>query len=104
MINHLTDKNLGEFISNNEKAVIIFSAPWCQPCKALTPIIIELSADNEDVSFGKINIEENEGSVDLYNIRSVPTVLYFKNNNLITTTVGGLPKFKIQKSLDLINS
>jgi thioredoxin 1 len=99
MITNLTDDTLKDFIANNTNAVIIFSAPWCQPCKILTPVLSSLSEINHSVAFGKVNIEECDRATTEYSIRSVPTVLYLKNGNLLDSSIGNIPKHKIQEKI-----
>lgn len=80
----ITDENFNEVLNSNECTVVDFSAAWCGPCKALAPIVDELSGEYDGrVAVGKIDIEESPEATENYGIRSVPTILFFKNGELV---------------------
>lgn len=93
----LTDNNFAEVIESNELPVIVdFAAEWCAPCRKLTPILEELSVElKEKAVIAKFNIEENPKTPSQFAIRSIPTILIFKNGKKIDEKVGSLPKEKL---------
>ena len=85
-MNNITDNEFQESIK--EGIVLIdFWAPWCQPCKMLGPILEKVSKSS-DAKIFKINIDENKGTAVEYGIRSIPTMLFFKDGNLAETMTG----------------
>ena len=73
--------------------IVDFWAEWCGPCKMLTPILEELSQElKEEVSIIKVNLDENQELAMKYSIRSIPSLLLFKEGDLIDTKIGLLPK------------
>jgi thioredoxin 1 len=83
----ITDSNLEE-LTQTGLSVVDFWAPWCGPCRMLAPVIDSLSENNEDVTIGKINVDENQDSAVKYGIRGIPAVLFFKDGELVDRLVG----------------
>lgn len=93
------DNFIGE-VKNSDKVVIVdFFANWCGPCKMLTPILEELSDSMEDVEFAKVDIDQSLDIAREYNISSVPTMMIFKNGEVVDTIVGFVPKASIESKL-----
>ena len=81
-----------------------FWAPWCRPCKLMSPILDEIEAEYKDLEIVKINVDEDAGMVNNYNITSVPTYILVKDNGEIISFVNGaMPKYKFIKELGLDN-
>ncbi len=79
-----TDANVKEIIASGEPVVVDFWATWCGPCMRLAPVIDELSSEYEGrVKIGKYNIEEENELSTEYRIMSIPTILFFKNGELV---------------------
>ena len=102
MVEDVTDGNFEEFIRSNDVAVIDCWAAWCGPCRMLSPVIEELSREQKDVAFGKLNVDENRATPMKYGIMSIPTLLYFKDGQLVDKTIGALPKRSIEGRLEKI--
>ena len=69
-----------------------FTAPWCAPCRMLAPVILEIEKEHPEVEFTVVDVDATPETAQLYNIRSVPTVMLFKNDEVATTLVGAHPK------------
>ena len=94
-VQELTDNNFTQEVSK-KNAIVKFSAPWCAPCKQLLPILEDVSEEFSDsFNFFKINIDETQKTATQHQIRSVPTLLIFKNGKVVDRQIGSLPKTKI---------
>ena len=86
----ITDANFAETLNTDKVVVVDFWATWCGPCRALAPV----------VEVGKCNIAENEDAPAQYRIRSIPTLLFFKDGQVVDRIVGAAPKSEIAAKID----
>lgn len=102
MIKEVNDKNFDVEITNSDSIVVVdFWAPWCGPCKMLTPVIEELSKEMGDkVKFVKVNVDENPVISSKYRIASIPTVVVFSKDEVKETMVGFRPKADLKKIIE----
>lgn len=97
----ITKGNFKELIKNNEGlALIDFWATWCGPCQMQAPIIEELSNELDNVTIGKVNVDEQQELAAEYEISSIPTIMLFKNGKPIDTLVGYQAKENLVKLIE----
>ena len=96
MANVVNSQQFNELKAQDTLLVADFSATWCGPCKKLSPTLDEVSEElGEQVNIVKVDVDESEDLAMDYGIRSVPTVLFFKNGQQVDKFVGALPKSEI---------
>jgi thioredoxin 1 len=96
----INDSIFDTTIKNHEFVVIDCWAPWCGPCRMLAPIIDELAeAYKGKIVFAKLNTDENQDTAAKYGIMSIPTLLLFKNGQLIDRIVGAMPRADLDAKL-----
>ncbi|MDP2388445.1 MAG: thioredoxin [Bacteroidota bacterium] len=98
----ITDSNFEELVLKSDKPVLVdFWAEWCGPCRMVGPIVEELSKDYEGkVVVGKVNVDHNSNISANYGIRNIPTILIFKNGEIVDKQVGAVPKNILAGKLD----
>lgn len=93
MVTELTDTTIDEFVKNNRVAAIDCWAPWCGPCRRMGPIVEEAAADLAGrAGVAKLNVDDNQKTSLKYGIRSIPTVLLFRDGALVDTHIGLIMK------------
>jgi len=96
----ITDESFKELIAGSKPVVVDFWAEWCGPCKMIGPTIEELAHEYEDRAIiGKMNVDENDDTPGEYGIRNIPTILFFKNGELVDKHVGAAPKSLLEKKI-----
>lgn len=97
-----TDANFEAEVLKSELPVLVdFWAPWCGPCRMIAPSVEALAAEYAGkAKIGKLNTDENEDVSAKFGIRSIPTLLVFKNGEVVNQLVGALPKEKIAEQLN----
>ena len=93
------DDNFNAIITSNKLVVVDFFATWCGPCRALSPYIDELSANNHHILFAKANIDETQDIANELDVKSLPCVVIFKNGKEINRVVG-FNKQKLQAIIE----
>ena len=96
----LTEENFAQSINDRAFAVVDFWAPWCAPCRAFAPVFAAASARHPDVLFAKVNTEEAQAIGAHFNIRSIPTLMIFRDNVIVFAEAGALPASALDQVLD----
>jgi thioredoxin 1 len=101
MIN-LSENNFKEEVLNSQEVVLVdFWAPWCGPCRMVGPILEKIAREKTGkVKIVKVNVDENPGLSSNFNVMSIPTLIIFKNGQLVDQFVGALPQAAIEKKLE----
>jgi thioredoxin 1 len=87
----LTKDNLNEVIDNNSIVIVDFGAEWCGPCKSFAPTFGAAAEDHKDIVFAKVNTEEQQELGSMFQIRSIPTLMVFKEQIVVFSQAGALP-------------
>lgn len=103
MAQQITDAGFKELVKGNKPLMIDFWAEWCGPCRMIAPVVEKLALEYEgQVIIGKINVDENAELTDEFGIRSVPTILFFKNGELVDKHVGAASRAALEEKLKRI--
>jgi thioredoxin 1 len=102
----LTDTNFSETLETSEVPIMVdFWAPWCGPCRLIAPIVEELAHDYEGkIRVGKVNIDDNPGVASQFNIRAIPTVLFFKGGQVVDVVRAAVPKDHLKQKIESVLS
>jgi len=93
----ITKENLQDTIANNEIVIIDFWAPWCGPCKSFAPVYDAVSEKHDDVIFAKVNTEDEQELAASFQIRSIPTLMIFRDQIAIFSQAGMLPESALEE-------
>ena len=97
----ITDANFEEIIASDQPILIDFWAEWCGPCKMIGPLVEELAGEYEGKAvIGKVDVDANPGVSAKFGIRSIPTLLFFKDGEIVDKQVGAVPKMVLSQKLD----
>ena len=97
----ITDANFEELVTKSTKPVLLdFWAEWCGPCRMVGPVVEELSKDYGDTALvGKVDVDSNANISQMFGIRNIPTILFFKDGKVVDKQVGAVPKSVLDAKL-----
>ena len=97
----LDDDNLEEKVLQSDKPVMVdFWAPWCGPCKAIAPTVEALEKEYGDqMTFAKVNVDDNPVSPSKYGVQAIPTLIFFKNGEVAEQITGMVAKEKLEETI-----
>ncbi|MBQ8655975.1 MAG: thioredoxin [Prevotella sp.] len=99
----ITSENFESVKSSSQALVVDFWATWCGPCRMIAPIISELATEYDGrVTVGKCDVEENDDLAAEYGIRNIPTILFFKNGEVVDKVVGAVSKSTLDEKFKAI--
>lgn len=100
MIVTITSENYSEVTGSDKTVLLDFWASWCGPCQMISPIVEEIAQEREDITVGKINVDEQMELAQEFGISSIPTLVVIKNSEVINKSVGLISKDEILSLLD----
>jgi len=104
MVMELTKENFAEVIEKNDIVIVDFWAPWCGPCRSFAPIFEKVAEANPDTAFVKINTEQEQELAAHFQIRSIPTLMVFREKVLLFSQAGVLPEAALTKLLSEVKA
>jgi thioredoxin 1 len=104
MVSEVTDQNFEDEVLKSDIPVVVdFWAPWCGPCNMISPTTEKLSKEYDgEVKFCKINVDENHQTAVGYQVMSIPLLLFFKNGQLIDSSIGAVPESMIRPKVQAL--
>ena len=97
----ITDDNYEEIINSEKPVMVDFWAEWCGPCKIIGPVVEEMAGEYEGKAvIGQVDVDNNPGVSAKFGIRSIPTLLFFKNGEVVDKQIGAVPKTVLTSKLE----
>ena len=90
----------GEVLNSDRPVLLDFWAPWCGPCRMVSPVVDEIAAERSDITVGKVNVDEQPELAMQFGVMNIPTLLVFKGGQVASKAVGARPKEELLKLLD----
>src|SRR4051812_28278346 len=99
-MNLITDDNFAAEVLESDRPVVVdFDAPWCGPCRVMTPVLEELAAERDDVRVVQVDVDDQPGVAARYGVLSMPTFMLFRGGSPALTLVGARPRRRLEREL-----
>ena len=99
-VEHINENQFKSVVLDSDKPVLVdFFATWCGPCRQMSPILDQVSAERSDVKIVKVDVDENQNLAAEYGVMSIPTLIYFKNGKAVSQAVGARSKASLEMML-----
>ncbi len=96
----LTEENFEDVVTKNDFVIVDYWAPWCGPCRSFAPTFEKVSDEHEDIVFAKVNTEQQQGIAAHFQIRSIPTLMIFREKVIIFSQPGALPESGLKELIE----
>lgn len=97
---HLTSDSFAAEVTNSDRPVLVdFWAPWCGPCRMMSPVLDEVAEKHPEIKVCKVNVDENKELARTYRVMSIPSLFYFKNGQVVKSSIGAVPMDKVEEML-----
>ncbi len=100
----LNEENFESTVNGSPIVLVDFWAPWCGPCKSFAPVYEAAAEKYTDIVFAKVNTEEQQGLAGYFNIRSIPTLMVFRDNIIIFSEAGALPSSGLEMLIEQVST
>lgn len=103
-VHTLTPENFRDTIQDNAMVLIDFWAPWCAPCRSFAPTFDAASEKHQDIIFAKVNTEQQQELASVFNIRSIPTLMFFRDQIIVFSQPGALPANALEQLIGQVRA
>ena len=99
-VQELTKENFEQVVTGNPTVIVDYWAPWCGPCRSFAPVFEKVAEKNPDIVFAKVNTEEEQEIAAHFQIRSIPTLMIFRDNVILFAQPGALPQGALEQVIE----